>query len=640
MRNGKNISAKDLSSDETTNLVKKYRAIIQSVDSTSEEKLQARLAFLAVAREAMYRATGKMPRSTQILSVLNAMQQGKNVLSQIATGEGKSITTALFAALLSLEGGAVDVCTSNSELARVGLKENAVFFDYLGINHSKKNITVNSKAGDYVEEGVNYSDVEQLSLSRLGSQFESKPRKNARPPSLVLDEADFSILDDSTKYRYAPQQKGVGGLSADAWIYTALNDFVDSPLFQDKTKTANQDIQYAIEYLKKVAHTPEQRTRLEYLEKELDHKTLDTWLDSAVTASRLKENTHYVVQQEEKENKQVVSIARLLIQNRVSVGPQFSNGVHQFLHARLEKKRKSNKTQNTISPFEITPEAKAIASNTSKNFINYYRKAKGYVWGMTGTLGSAAERNEYREKYGFKMQRIPQHTQANRKDLTKLVKDDNAYRDAIRKEIVKRMRNRARVPGWRFWRRYPPQPILIVCKDIDAANEMHRILSSEMEKYLKKYPCHLQLYNGKDTVIDGHPALEDEKTEESVKDRAGIAGWITITTPILGRGTDFKPRLKESDKDQNHPNGLFVLQTFLASERTTGQIVGRANRQGYYGDTLLLINRESLLPGKTANDQLTATRQKDEKLTAWQRQIREEQSDTTNLFFRKIYLII
>ena len=82
------------------------------------------------------------------------------------------------------------------------------------------------------------------------------------------------------------------------------------------------------------------------------------------------------------------------------------------LHARLNKQyadeidQYKNDPESGRPPFVIDPEISTVTSISSKNFINHYQENNGFVWGMTGTIGSELERDELHDKYRFKMQRI------------------------------------------------------------------------------------------------------------------------------------------------------------------------------------------------------------------------------------------
>ena len=84
--------------------------------STTKDKIKIsalRKQLLACLRESYYRTTGKFPNNSQVLSVLLSIENKGNVICGIQTGEGKSITSALQAAMLWCEGHTVDVCTAD-----------------------------------------------------------------------------------------------------------------------------------------------------------------------------------------------------------------------------------------------------------------------------------------------------------------------------------------------------------------------------------------------------------------------------------------------------------------------------------------------------------------------------------------------
>src|SRR5690606_11596570 len=66
---------------------------------------------------------------------------------------------------------------------------------------------------------------------------------------------------------------------------------------------------------------------------------------------------------------------------------------------------------------------------------------------------------------------------------------------------------------------------------------------------------------------------------------AGKNNVVTITTSLLGRGTDFSPE---------HPDGLRVILTYLDRERNIEQIMGRTARNGMLGKFLAFYNHEHI----------------------------------------------
>lgn len=652
---------KECSRQELVSLIAYYKQQLSNDTLDETRKKRLRLEYLATVREVMYRTTGMFPKSTQMLSVLNAVMTGGNLLAEIRTGEGKGITTALFAAMLWGEGQTVDVCTSNSALAQRDLIGFGAFYDYLGAKSTL--ITADSNPREYCVNGINYSDVGQLALFQSRAKLEGFTNIVSGKASLVLDEADFTIFDDVTQYRYAVNLDATLDpyLNLDAWLYPFINDFVDTEIFKDPTTSAAQDIENLRIYLMTKAGTSSQKDRIN----ELSQQQLDTWLDSAFAASQLRENIHYVVKEEVRkiDNDNVkLSMARLLINERVSPSAQYSNGVQQFLHARLNKKIIA---ENTSQPyFPIDPEKAHVSSISSKNFIDQYRRKdqrQGQVWGMTGTIGSEEERREQEEKYGFSLFRMPPHDKSLRieKNISKpiLAKNSKQHQQKIVEHVIKRLR------------RNPPAPVLLICKDIPSANALHELIAKELKKRSNiqgKY--NLQLYNSSKLLVDGkeqhlsevknnnNESAQNDSVEDQVVSRAGNAGMITISTTMLGRGTDFKPVWKKKtdpgshDHSQvlPHPTGLTVIQTYVDSERSTGQIIGRAGRQGQPGEAIMIVNAEEF-SGVTQKNKVTerklptlikTLRNRHNEKFKQQRQYRERFSDVRNQVFEQFLTLI
>lgn len=646
-------SVKDLKAEDIQNLVAQFRVKMRSETTSEEEKLRIRLAFLAIAREAMYRGVmtddglGMWPNFTQIVSVLNALLQGRQVLSEIQTGQGKGLIASLYASLLWLEGRPVDICTSNIAQAQHDLDKYGPFYDILGIKRSASVIQANSNIKEYNPDGINYSDVPQLAIFRARNQIETQEAITLIP-SLVLDEFDFTALDDKTQYRYAinlHSETGTPEKNAFEWIYPLLNDFIDS---RNPTWSAYEDIINAIEFIKANAKEHEQKMFFDFYKGDLLEDQLDIWIDAALEAKELskKENRekYFVIEREEKRDKKgnvihADSFAHIIINDRPNKVARWSNGVHQFVHARLNadptlqqafEEFKPPNSETGLPKFKIEPETAPVTSINSKNFIDYYQKNDGRVWGITGTIGSLDERIELHKKYGFKMQRIPPHQRINRRDRKRVLahnKEDHLKR--IKAKMLDHLGKR------------PPMPMLFICKDVPTSKELHKFLSQVLQEKFKIPPNrqNLQLYNGADTIVRGSqvPLTKDKDEvarEKEIIQNAGLDGFVTISTPgMLGRGTDIQPK---------HRKGLFVLQTYVAIERTSRQIVGRSGRKGDFGETLLLANKEELLGYSSQKDEsrIEATQAKLTRQSTRERRFREKQGDVIDYVFNKFLNIL
>ncbi|MCS5712649.1 preprotein translocase subunit SecA [Candidatus Berkiella aquae] len=586
---------KDMSKQEIQQLLGYYQKLVRDPNVTEESKRQGRLIYLALLREVMYRTTGRVPFSTQILSVLNAMHQNGNNIAEIQTGQGKSLTSALFAGMLHLDGQTVDICTSNMQLAREGLAENKKFYEYLGVKFTA--IDSSSRLDDYSEGGIHYSDVAQLSLFRSRSQIEGgrEPTK----ASLVLDEADYTLLDDSTQYRYAVNLDDVGDpfYNPMEFAYALINEFIETDEFKNPNASSEDDTRNLRQYL--IKHAKGAQKDLAKDPQMISNKQLDIWIDSAVAAKELytQRDKRWVLSEETRFDEKI-SVARLIINDRISPDAQWSNGVQQFLHARINEDDAIKNGQK--AKCTLDPEKSAVASSTSKNFLDYYNKKNGVVWGMTGTIGSIEEKNEHQEKFGFKLTGIPPHQMQKRIDREPiLVETDEKHQKKIFDEVLKRLRQNDKMPT------------LIICKDAITSKALAKYIEEQLQKEKKVHPIALQLYNGIDNErvdFNGKTANRSSIANESeATSQAGMQGTITISTPMFGRGTDFKPRMKTKEGlEAAHPKGLFVVQSYLDSERTSRQIVGRGGRQGWEGESMTIISKESLLLDLASTDKNAA----------------------------------
>jgi hypothetical protein len=625
-------AAMHLSRQEMMRLVAQYRAIVQDPAASPHEKLRARLAFLALAREAIYRTTDMsvnseplLANSTQLLAVLNAMSTGGNSLSQIPTGQGKTLITALFASMRWLEGP-VDVCTSNIRLSEQGFHEYKAFFSYLGPIKTSL-IYANSDLKEYQTDGINFSDISNMTLFSARQQLASdhKPLKK----SGIIDESDHPNYDDESDYRYAAAIDRVGNATESAYkeIYGCINEFLEAK---------DEYVDSLREYLLR-------QPRLTALQKEhlskrvIDDDALTKWFNSAITARFLKDPEDFTVRQEKRMvdgEEKLVSVARVFDHSRGMISPsaQWSHGVHQCLQARLQKEQevKGLKHPDFLIESEISP----LSVASSVNALSLYDCA----WEMTGTPGSKAERAERLSKQHISMTGIPPHQPNHRIDRDPIVamnKEDQEKK--LLDEIKRHLRQSSRF----FWRRDgKPQPMLIICHDTKTADAIHKFIEDELKKdATAQHLCKgVQLHHATKTQAQGEGDLKigetDEEKEKHVTARAGQPGWITVSTKLLGRGTNIRPRLE--DKKTPHPEGLFVMPLDVQSQRDYEQAIGRAGRQGEAGESLAILNAEELVPeskeDKSPLDRVERTRQRMEEAQALRRANREAQRNVTYYF--------
>ena len=576
---------KDLKSDEIKLLVKHYRLVISGkIPVSDKEKWNAKLELMALLREVLYRTTGMMAYDTQMLSILNVILQGGSVFSEIRTGEGKSIITAMMAVAKWAQGGVVDVASANMALAKRDLEENKDFYDYLGIqtalisasstnNQYRQDGTIDAQ-GNVNEDGIHYSDVSELSLWQeqqllMGEKLPNKV-------SLIADEVDFNVLDNTTQFRYATSLDEAYHPHYNPYehLYPAVLAFVRrDDLFLKINCSAKQDIQHLKDYVLSDDCSLDNLLKSKLVA--LPEIILNRWINSAYIATKLIQDEDYVIRQGKINidgEEVLVSQAQVKINGRANPQSRFSEGVHQFLHTMLNEKMTDNEKFKKLcngNRFVIEPEKTYLASRSAKNTMDYYLrpdengKSRGDVIGLTGTLGTFQDRMELFKNYGAKFFRIPPHKPLRRDPkphkLAKIAlfkKRTNqsiqqAHFNAIYEDVI-----RAKKCG---------QSILIICNTVEFSEALYLFFIK------KKLGDKLQIHNGEQLNQD----------EESVVKKAGESEMVTISTLMFGRGTDIKPQ---------NERGLHVITTAISGEREYGQNIGRAGRNGAKGSDQLILS--------------------------------------------------
>lgn len=548
-------AAKDLSNAEIQRLFLEIKqGALDHLDP-----FQRRLYALGLMREAMYRSTGLFPNSTQMIALIDCMMHEGDVISNIDTGQGKSLIDTLKATLLWLESDRVDVSTSSLTDARRDIAIFSTFFKTLGIPYSNAPLSSSSPFGDYQTNGVNFSTFAQLSLFFSRAKATGVPLGNeADRVSLVMNESDYSALDDRTIYRFASSAGASVGVGNE-WIYYAINEFVTQPRFKQCNTSEDQDINALRDFLKGKAKLVSKSSRLI---SQFDDEQLLTWIESAIIVHySLRENKAYVVTKEPERRlingvPCLTHVAKILMKDgRINPDSQFGNGMQQLLHAKLNTDRR-RESPGAPDAFIIAPETKTLISTNNANLIHDYRSKHGYIWGSSGSVGSPLEMEEQYRKFGFEFSSIPPH-QKNRVRVGQpcILANETDQFSAIIKQITASRKKQAQMTD------------LVFFKDIDTATRFFDFLNSQPGNKLRS-----QLYLG-------------QGDEEHVIATAAESGMITVTTSALGRNTDIP---------YNPTIGMSVYQTYMDSARGTRQKSGRTGRQGSAGATFLILNQEDL----------------------------------------------
>lgn len=362
---------------------------------------QRKILTLTILREAMYRATGQFPFSTQMIGIIDCMLHEGDVIANVDTGQGKSLIDIMKAAFLYLDSDRVDITTSTLVDAARDIDNYSPFLSLLGIPFAKKPIDANTPLADFCQNGINFSTFSQLGL-RLSKALAAG--EVISPPSgrvsLVLNESDHALLDDKAIKRLAISPE-VNITKKHPWIYEAINDFVTLESFKKSDTGANEDARRLRYYLMSQAKL---RGKSATFIKQLEKETLITWIESAILVNyKLRENFDYVVLPVP--GKEGQFFARILMEDaRPSSDSVFGKGMQQLIHARLNQDQRFETTTGEHA-FEITSENRTIISTDNRTLVNYYRMKKGFIWGSSGTVGSNKEIEEQAANYGFAFQK-------------------------------------------------------------------------------------------------------------------------------------------------------------------------------------------------------------------------------------------
>ena len=542
-------------------------------DSAQEEIRKLDLEYIALSIEMMYRSVGKFPRDTQILSLLNSITQQGHVIEEIATSQGKSIITSLHAAYLSFAGQTVDVVTSNENLAIRDLEEFSSFYNSLAIKISRNIITATSDISEYNKGGVNYSVASLLALFRANREFakHTDDLELKADVSLLCDEIDFALTSD-INYKLAVSLVHTNQKETRALLQEIL-EFSETAIFKNENISRQEDIvnlelflnykfaqydssyklplsEYQIDRLNRDSSPTAQKLFLlqSALGKLNAYKAtiFDKLLDAVIQAKTLIEGKDYVILKDDFANNDNLLKVTPIVKDQPSIGTMFGEGVQGFVHLLQEISNPELEDRFDISLPQYT-----IFNITPKNFFDYYRMTGGKIIGFTGTAGNSEEIEEFRVVNKILSFFIPQFEE----DKKQVIHNEVLNKDQQQDQLIKLL-NEEDID----------RPILIFCENPKEARTIYDLI-----KHLRE------------NVQISEPS--DSKSELLIEEsNAGKNGYITVTTPMQGRGTDFIT---------SYEHGFLAVN--LCTSITINdlrQIEGRVARNGHEGTVISLFNKE------------------------------------------------
>ncbi|MCH2191489.1 MAG: preprotein translocase subunit SecA [Gammaproteobacteria bacterium] len=562
--------------------VKKINQLEESFQSLSDEQLKSKTdefrerlkdgatlddllheAFAAV-REASVRSLGMRHYDVQLIGGM-VLNDGR--ISEMRTGEGKTLMATL-AAYLNALNGSVHVVTVNDYLAARDAQWMAKLYNFMGLT-----VGVIASGQDPQEKQKAYaSDIVYGTNNEFGFDYLrdnmafSKDQKAQQDLSFaIVDEVDSILIDEA---RTPLIISGPADTAAD--VYAKI-DVIVPQLVKQEEEDGEGD--YTVDEKTKQAHLTEAgHEKAEQIMVKIGLLREDASLYDVGSISLLhhlyagirahalfQRDVDYVVQ-----NDEIVIVDEFT--GRMMAGRRWSDGLHQAIEAK-EK-------------VSIQRENQTLASITFQNYFRLYDKLSG----MTGTADTEAV--EFMEIYNLEVVVVPTHKQAIRVDQADVI-----FRTRQEKfnAIVEDVRERHELG----------QPVLLGTASIEDSE----LLSKEFKKQKIKH----EVLNAK-----------QHEREATVIAYAGAPGAVTIATNMAGRGTDIvlggnlemrqsgveSEREKEAvkrDWEKDHQavldkGGLYVVGTERhESRRIDNQLRGRSGRQGDPGETRFFLSMDDSL---------------------------------------------
>ncbi len=489
----------------------------------------------AVVREAASRVLNMKHYEVQLVGGI-VLHQGR--ISEMRTGEGKTLVSTLPAYLNALTGKGVHIVTVNDYLAKRDAEWMGQVHEFLGL---KVGVILNSSTNEERRAAYN-CDITYATNNELGFDY-LRDNMVIYKEQLVQKELNYAIVDevDSVLIDEARTPLIISGQSGKSTELYRMCDILARRMKRGSSDgeiskmdaMMGVDIEEDGDFLvnekdKQVMLTAQGISEVEqffHIENLADPENAEIQhnIILALRAHNLMfKDQNYVVKDDE-----VLIVDEFT--GRIMPGRRYSDGLHQAIEAKENVK--------------VKRESKTLATITFQNFFNKYAKKSG----MTGT--ALTEEKEFREIYGMDVIVIPTNLPIARIDHQDSVyKSKKEKLNAIVDEIVA-----SHDKG---------QPVLVGTITIEASEELSHRLS-------KKGVPH-KVLNAKFHEMEAEIVAE-----------AGQKGSVTIATNMAGRGTDIK--LGEGVTDLG---GLKIIGTERhESRRIDNQLRGRAGRQGDPGES-------------------------------------------------------
>ncbi|MCP4074678.1 MAG: preprotein translocase subunit SecA [Gammaproteobacteria bacterium] len=545
----------------------------------------------AVCREASTRTLGMRHYDVQFIG---AMILNNNQITEMKTGEGKTLVATLAAYLNAISDKGVHVVTVNDYLAERDSQWMGKLYNFLGMSVGVVLSTMDyDQKREAYKADITYGTNNQFGFDYMHDNlsFSLEERVQRELNFAIVDEVDSILIDE------ARTPLIISGQASDSSeLYKKINVLIPQlTLVETKVAEGTDDEEegpgdYTIdEKAKQVFLTEQGHETAENLlvsaglltvgESLYDSSNISLvhHLNAAMRAHIIyHKDVDYIVQ-----DQQIVIVDEFT--GRTMPGRRWSEGLHQAIEAK--------------ESVDIQNENQTIASITFQNYFRLYNKLSG----MTGTADTEAF--EFQQIYGLEVVVVPTDKEMVRKDMGDLIylTANEKYKAVIDdiKDCVSRK-----------------QPVLVGTTSVEVSEFLSGLLDKDKIKH--------QILNAK-----------QHEREAGIIADAGLPSAVTIATNMAGRGTDivlggnYEFHLNAIPEDQKEKRdsfksewedrharvlesgGLHIIGTERhESRRIDNQLRGRSGRQGDPGSSRFYLSMDDTLMRIFASGKVAGLMQK------------------------------
>ncbi len=459
-----------LTDDQLREKTEEYKQRYQNGETVDDLLVEA----FATVREGAKRALGMFPFRVQLMGGA-ALHDGN--ISEMKTGEGKTLTSTLPVYLNALTGKGVHVVTVNEYLAHRDATEMGKLYEFMGltVGLNLNSMSKEEKQAAYHAD-ITYSTNNELGFDYLRDNMVLYKEQMVQRPLhyAVIDEVDSILIDEARTPLIIS-----GSAQKSAQLYIQANAFVRT--LQKDTHFTYDEKTKGVQLTEEGINAAERGFNIDNLF-DINHVSLNHHINQALKAhASMHRDVDYVVQDGE-----IVIVDQFT--GRLMKGRRYSDGLHQAIEAK--------------EGVDIQNESMTLATITFQNYFRMYEKLSG----MTGT--AKTEEEEFRNIYNMNVIVIPTNRDIVRDDRADLIyaSMDGKFR-AVVEDIAERHQK--------------GQPVLVGTVAIET--------SEIISKYLSKKGIRHDVLNAK-----------NHEREAEIIANAGNVGAVTIATNMAGRGTDIK----------------------------------------------------------------------------------------------------